>query len=409
MIQKNILYFLFTLVFLMSCSDDKGPEPFNLYGGINRDSDYGTETFYRQTFNVRSIETLDSSGAVAAPLGLENSEIVVATQNGNVLLINTQKSLWEYFLGEGAFVASGMAADKNKNVYAITNSGILHSISYTDGSLRWSKELFSSEDSVERFSDLLALDDGVVVASESGRILKIDTTGIVQWERKNSLSPTPTFAADTSGNIVIPLTHNKYGVTDSLIYIDKKGKLVWSKPFEDLRLIRGATVFEDRFYIAGIRKDVESSLSMIYGINSKGKIFWEKEFPVMPRYLSISSEGTLFVAGFQAGLGSSYSSVFAFDKEGELLWNIPFNGGTVAAPVLISGDMAALVLSTNEAPGIFIIDIERGILNNEISLGEAPILYLQPTVLEDGEITFVGYHKFQIIEITENPFRKMIP
>ena len=119
-----ILLFIVSLTILLnSCGTDSGEgKPVNIYGGSGRANsfeDFGS--FYYKYPVIDKIEFRDSSGAIAAPLVLPNSDIIISTVKGNILLISQKQVRWPFKLDSTELPSASLAADANMNIYFISS------------------------------------------------------------------------------------------------------------------------------------------------------------------------------------------------------------------------------------------------------------------------------------------------
>ncbi len=407
---KYFILFLITslIILLNSCGSDSGEgKPVNIYGGAGRTNsfeDFGS--FYNKYPVIDKIEFKDSSGAITAPLVLPNSEIIVSTVKGNILLISQKQVKWSYKIDSVELPSASLAADANVNIYVISTGGKLYSIS-KDGVLNWKKKIIDSAGRYDIFSDLLVQDDGVVTAVSNGKIIKVGFDGNIRWIYSASLSPAKTFAADEKGNLYIPLTHDEFGATDTLLCLSSAGKVVWKKGFENTRFIKSPVVFNKKVYLFGITESGEQKITSIYSLHQKGKILWKKEILLFARFLSVDKDGRAYITGYNSGIGEAMSGVFCFSTDGKLVWKKYFEVIIPSVP-LISKKYIALVVSDKNAVGVYFLK-KDGTLYEVVSMENMPVLYLQPAVTSAPILIFSGAEELCIVSIDAPPFDKFLP
>ncbi|MBI5325359.1 MAG: PQQ-binding-like beta-propeller repeat protein [Ignavibacteriae bacterium] len=343
---------------------------------------------------IDEIEYKDSSGAVASPLILPNSDIIVSTVKGNILSIAQKQVKWLFKLDSNDIPSVSLAADGNMNIYIITRAGKLYSLS-KNGTLNWKKNYFNSIDKYDVFSELLTQDDGLIAAISNGEIVKIGIDGKLLWKLKSLLSPTKTFAADGNGNIYITLTNDEFGKTDSLLCISKSGNLVWKKGFENTRLIRTPVIFNKRIYLVGISISGEQKVSTLYSLDEKGNVIWKKELLLFARFISVDIDGKIYVTGYNSGIGEAMSGIFCFSADGKLQWKKYFE---VIIPYV----------NDRNSTGVYFTK-KDGTLYEVVGLENMPVLYLQPAVTSDPLIIFSGAEKLCFVSIDAPPFDKFLP
>ncbi len=398
---------------VQSCTCDRQPDSgqYNLFGGQCRRSSYEAIDFRTQIITEINLNCPDSSGAVNAPLSLDDDELIIPTTNGSLVFVSEFQAKWYFKLDTGEYVAAGMCADNEKNIYAISNKGTVYSVS-KDGQLNW--KIRSADTNANNYlpSDLLCTKDGIYSSLGDGAISKISFGGEILWQRHSVLSPTRMFAADENGNLIISITQNIFGGTDSLIVLSPTGKLKWGLEFAGARLIQTPVVSNGIIYVPALKDIGPRRVSTIYSIDTAGKILWEKNLSVVPRFISVSGDGTLYVIGYNAGIGEALSGVFAFDPGGKLKyklkWKIFFEA-SVSAPLMLGGNAIAFTGSTKDGPGLFFIDYVSGNLVQSIALNDRQVIYLQPVVTSGGVIVYAGTDRLGLMQIDDTPMNKLWP
>jgi outer membrane protein assembly factor BamB len=408
--RKINIYIISALVFIFLFGCGRGPkegEPVNFYGGSCRTNSYEEfGSFYHKIFLVDELTYKDSSGAVTAPLVLPNSDFVIVNVSSNVLYISKQVVKWSVNLDSVAIPAGCLAADGESNIYIIANNGVLYSIS-KEGKIRWKKQIAETNKKLLVFSDLLTQKDGIVVSVSDGDIYKFSFNGDIKWKINPGLSSTKTFASDENGNLVIPLTHDMFGVTDTLLFISSDGKILWQKGFDKVRLYMTPTVYKNKIVIAGINDLIGGRLEAFYVLDSKGKQLWKKELNVTPRFISVDEDGKIYVAGYNTGVGEALSEVLCFSPEGKLEWKQYFQA-SVTSDLMISRKIIAFVANDEKGVGVFFLR-KDGTFEDVVPLQRAPSVYPQPAVTSDPSVIFAGSDRLCIVRIDELPFDKFLP
>ncbi len=402
------IIFIVILTFLPGCGKGtKEGEPVNYFGGMGRTNSYeGYGSFYHKIFIVEDCKYKDSSGAITAPLVLPNSDYVIVNTRSNVLYISKQIVKWAVKLDSGAIPAGCMAADGDLNIYIIATNGMLYSIS-KDGQMRWNKLVEKTDKKLIVFSDLLAQKDGIVISVSNGEIYKFDFNGNIKWKFITGLSTTKTFASDDKGNLVIPLTHDLFGVTDTLLYLTPEGKVRWYKGFPKTRFYMTPVVCRHKIVIAGISEIKGNMLAEFYVLDEKGKKLWKKELNVSPRFISVDEQGRIYAAGYNSGVGEALSEILCFSASGKLEWKQYFQA-TVLSNLMLSRKFIAFVANDDKGSGVCFLD-KDGKFEDVVSLQRAPSIYSQPSVTSDPSVIFAGADKLCIVRIDELPFDKLIP
>jgi len=398
------------LIFQFSCDRDISleGETINIYGGASRNNSYERfGDFYRQLYYVDSYDSVLKGGAIAPLLALSSNKIVFPSSEGDLILFENREIKWHLKLDSGNVASAGLCADKKQNIYLIDDKGKIYSFSYR-GKLRWKKYFneITNKDIVT-FSDLLSVDDGVIAASSDGKILKYGNNGSIKWTKFFNSAIMKYFPSDEKGNLIVPLTQNTFGETDTLLFMDKNGKILWKKFFKNTRIIKPPVYSNNRIYLSCIENIENEKYPLIYCINNKGKILWKKELSIMPRFLSVDSEDILYIVAYNSGLGKPVSMLIALDKKGKKIWD-KYIEVTITSPVMICDKILSFVGTDEVASGLYFMR-KNGFLENVISLSDAPILNLQPLVTPNCNILFGGAEKVEILRTDVTPMKKIIP
>jgi putative pyrroloquinoline-quinone binding quinoprotein len=398
------------LVLLSSCGGDYSLEgkTLNMYGGVKRSNSYEKYGGFLRYFSyVEKIKSTDTTGAIQAPLVVSGLETVVATKGGTICWINDRATTWEYSLPKDRLIASTMIADQDHNIYAIDNYGMIHGIT-NKGEKKFEIQFGDTNQTIEIYSDLLAFGKSFVAATSNGKIAKFNYDGELVWEYNSELSPATSFAGDRDGAVFIPLSNNEFGKTDSLVIIKTNGEIAWAKAFPNTRLFRTPTLGKDLILIAGMREIQGQRLSILFALDSKGEIKWEKQLNVVPRFISLSENEDIYVVGYNAGIGEAISAVYCFDKEGKVKWNKFFELG-VPAPLMIAENSVAFVGKDRESSGCFFLNKETGYVEKVIDFEKEAACKLFPAVSPDGRITFACMNFLGLVRIDDTAINKMLP
>ncbi len=405
---KRYLSILF-VIFLAACGYEPEPGPLNNLGGVERNAcyeEYG-EFYNTTTFNDFIENAEDTSGAVTYPLVMEAYSYMIATEQGSIVRITDNEHVWTARLESEEVVAAGMCADIDKNIYAVTLDGLVHSYSY-DGKLRWKHRMDIDTTRAVIFSHLLAVPEGIAAASSDGLIEFLDHDGNIKWSRRSEWNATGMFAADDNYDLLIALTYNQFGASDSLLCIDQDGNEKWKSGFEKIRLL-GSPVFNNgKIYIRGMGEAGSRGPSYIIALDTNGNELWQRKMPVVPRHMSASEKrNEIYVTGYDAGLGQALSGIHCFDDEGNQKWQI-YLEATIPAPVLVGEKFLAVIGITPEAAGVYFLN-KSGTLIKSIGLPVWPPARLKPIVNYNGSILFAGSQNLSFIRIDDYPMDKILP
>lgn len=391
------------LTLLISCGLEKSSQPFNIYADGQRTNSYEKfGTFWSGLAYVEKLNIKDTTGFAQPPLALSKNKFVVATNAGSIALFEHTNLLWENRLHNSEFVISNFVADSKENIYFLSNRHKLYSFSIA-GQKNWAIPI---DDTTNIFSNLLATNDAVYFSSENNRLFKISFTGKIEWMLKLPLTTTPTFA-EFNGSLVINITNNTADLSDSILLIEKSGKIRWSRQIENTRLVKSPVIASGKIYAIGYRYSEQTIEGRIICLDTLGKIIWSKSLPIVPRFISVSQSGEIFLILYNLGIGETLSALYKLNSLGEVITH-QFVNAIFFTPVWISQDKIALLGYTKEIPSMLFFDKGLNLLKT-IDLSKAPPLIVQPTVLTDCTIIFATSNGSYIVRIDENPIIKLLP
>jgi hypothetical protein len=400
--------FLAAVLFIVGCNNNK-IEPFkNQFGSSSRDNNFehlGNFVFQILT-NDRIIDA-DTCGSNQTPLILNENEIIVAAKNFTINKIISDKSIWKYKL-DSVNAASGLVADDKNNIYFIGNDGFLYSIS-NDGKLNW-KKIIAANDStnIKTYSEPLITDDGIIIGTSYGLLEKFSFSGSIIWKNNYCGSVTKLFSEMKNKDLIIPLTNNQFGGTDSIMLIDKNGNIKKSIKLDNFRILTQPLISENHIIISGAVDIKHERFSIIKCFDENLNQIWSIEIGVMVNEISSDNSGNLYFAGYSSGVGESMTGLFSYDKNGRLIWQTYFKV-KIASQIFVSKDFLAFSASAYNGSGIFIVNKVDGRLVKTFQLNDMPLVYLNPAAAVDGSLVFVGSDDFRIVKLTETQLDKILP
>jgi len=405
--MKSIILILIALM-VVSCGSPFDEPTFNTNGGIARSNSYEQfKDFVSNFIEVKTFDTTGKSGANFEPLVIGNFEFWLIGSGSYIAYINQDKMQKFIEIEDASLAASRPAADGIKNIYFVTLKGNIYSYSI-DGKKRFELPFANNISEFETFSDVLSTSNGVYFGSSSGRLIKIDFDGRLIYEKQFGAAISRSFSADKDGNIYIGITHNLFGATDTLAMLDTKGELVFSKPIDNVRLIRNPIVSDDVIYIAGQYQTDVIQGSLVACYDKTGFERWRQEIPVFPRHISINRKGDLYVCGFNTGVGEGMSGLIAYNRSGKQIWRL-YITATVSAPMIIGKKKIAIVGNTPNGSAIFFLDKGNGKMIADKALNEVPPFYSVPAVLGDGSLVFSINDRIGIVRVTDTSINKILP
>jgi hypothetical protein len=403
-------YFLFlsAVLFIVGCNNNK-IEPFkNQFGSSSRNNNFERfGNFVIQIITSDRIINSDTSGSNLTPLILNGEETIVATKNNTINKIINTKLTWKFKL-DYANAASGLVADDKNNIYFIGNDGFIYSIS-NDGKLNWKKTISINDSSkIKVYSEPLITDDGIIVGTSYGLLEKFSFSGSIIWSNSYNSTVSRLFSEMNNKDLIIPLTNNQFGGTDSIMLIDKNGKLKKSIRLDNFRIFSQPVISDNHIIISGAVDVKNERFSIIKCFDENLNQVWSIEIGVMVTEISSDNDGNLYFAGYSSGIGESMSGLFCYNKSGKLNWQTYFKV-KIASQILVCKDYLAFSANTYNGAGIFIINKSDGVLVLTHQLNDLPLINLNPAVAVDRSLVFVGSDDFRIIKLTETQLDKILP
>lgn len=408
--MKKLLLFIILTIILQACSRNYkfDERDYNLYGGVGRTNSFEHfGNFPLQLVTEDNVDSKDSSGIIQTPLRLKNPYYVLATTNGNILRLNNNNTDKIFKIDSAFVVAVGMAADEHMNIYFIDSGDNLYSLDI-ELKLNWKISLPIPKNRALSFSDLLINKDGIYVGANTGDLLKFNFDGKLEWQYKSNLSTGKTFASDLDGNIYIPFTQNTFGETDSVVAIDKKGKIKWQTGIDGTRILSSTAIRNGRVFVTGAKSKAEEKYGNTICLDINGKIIWQSESTVPGRSVSVDYDGVCYITSTSSGVGEISTGVIAYGNDGKEIWKVYF-GAAAISPLIISEKYLGFTVYTAEGAAMFFVRKSDGLLVRSHSLSNLPPLYLSPLVADDCIVRLYGSNKLKLIKFTETSLNKFLP
>lgn len=401
--MKTILVFLSMLVVLASCSDPLEDKPKNSNGGTHRNNYFeGYDEFIYQTIETYSYYQPDSSGAATSALILSNTDKAFCTNRGVLVYLSGQDKKWSAPIGADRPPLSDLVADKDLNIYLVNFEGNIISFDKT-GNKRWSSKALGEISKIEIINDILALDDGIIIGTSQGKLVKIDFSGNKLWAYYSSNAIGNSICRTESGDIITSILNKLENSQDSLLILSKDGKKLSSTPISN-SIIAGPIISNNNIIISS--KSADKSYLLRFDLS--GKLLWNKEIPFTGFFLASDDKSNIFVSGFNSGTGNAISGIQCYDKDNNFVWKVYLDSRIVAPPMVINQSMA--ILGTNKfGPGIYYFNTKDGKKYKDFSLTDFEILNHKPSVSTDGSIFLTTSMKTQIVRITESALSRIMP
>jgi len=411
--MKNNIFFVIviSILFCFSCSTEIEYDAFdyNLFGSKSRNNSY--EQYGNFPIQIASLERIASSdssfGSISTALRLRSPYYILALNNGKIVRVNNSSTDREFMADSGFVVSAGMTADKNSNIYFITYDDKIYSLDF-DLKLRWKKEIPLQKSRSLTFSDLLAVDDGIIIAANTGDVFKYGFDGNVIWKYKSYLSSPKTFCSDKLGNIYISFTNNEYGKSDTLISLTKNGTELWRFALPNLRVLTATSLMKGKIYLSGgVDKDGEK-VGITYCIDTTGKLLWKSEHTLPGRNITVDHKENVYIATNSSGVGEIKTGVLSLDKNGKERWSLYF-GAAIVSQILVSEKYIGFTGITGDGAAMLFMRKSDGLLVKNHSLSNYPTLYLQPVVFDDASIKIFGSKKLIAVKFSETLLEKILP
>ncbi|MEZ4724614.1 MAG: hypothetical protein R2863_08170 [Candidatus Kapaibacterium sp.] len=392
-------------IFILSCGNNGSREYGNIFGGIGRSSSFEKiESFQSQQFFEYTLDSL--AGATSAPHLLKDRLYIFSTDDGRILCASGKDKKWEYKLDSGSFIGAGFASDNYLNIYTIDNLGRVYSLD-SSGNSRFSKQLFEPS-KLEIFNTPLSLGNNVIFSSSDGNLSILDSLGNILYNHKYNSSILDYISAIDDENILITLSNNKFGVTDTLVCLSSKGIEKWRFSADGFRFVKGAITNGSQISLSGSLQGGDNPLSKIFYLDRDGKLMWEKEISNIPRFLSMSEDGELYLISYSSGMGQMLSGIFAYDKKGEMIWKIYYDY-SIPMPIYITKNELMFIASNRETYALFYLQRSDGVLIRSLEIGGIHPIVFYPEIEVDGSIVFAGKEKLRLIRVDATAINKILP
>ncbi len=406
----NFSYIIVLLIiFLPSCSKDFEGSTCNLYGGASRTSSYEQYgDFPLQILTNEKLNISDSSGIIQPPIAFGPQDYLIATNGGSIIRLADTRSVWEYKLdpGEVAFTAIALIISSGKSAF-VTNFSNFISLD-RDGKLLFKKSLKTEQfNNFLTFSEILALEDGFIVGTNDGRIIKFDTSGNIQSELPFSQSITKMIASE-GNSVVFGVSHNLFGMSDALIFTDRNLNLQQTITIENFRFLAGPLIYNGKIYVGGSTETLSGRLGRIASFDLSGKRIYDIEIDMVVRNISVDISENLYASGFNSGVAEYYSGLYSYDSKGVERWTL-YLKSSVISPLKICKKYLTFAGLTIEGAGIFSLRKNDGTLVKLNALNDMPLLYLHPAVTIEPLLVFFASEKPKMVKLTETQLDKILP
>lgn len=422
--QRFLLLVISCIV--MACGQVRPPDAFNFYGGVSRSSNYENATSFTDAMFISDFPKKNDSlapsaemlkvGANMPPIPISYLVSYLTLLDGSAVRYAGGRIEWkapfdEVSKGKKAIAAALSCTDKEDNFYVFANDGAVYCFDKT-GKRRWKNVLFTPTPTA-LFSDVLIQPDGIIAGFSAdgtrGALVKCTLDGSIAWKQEFGLAPTRTFAADESGNLIVALSANTAGASDSLLSLTPNGARRWAKGITNTRLLRMPMIGAGMVLIAGIRENAGQREDVLLAFDENGSQRWAKPLTFTPQGMAIGSrEGSplLVVAGYRTGMGEALSLVLGLNAEGKEQWRLSYDVAVLGAP-MVSQENIVFIATKGEAVGAYFMSKE-GVFQRVVSLSNVA-LCLIPSVDSENNIVFATTEELGVVKIGKVPAQRILP
>jgi len=359
----NLIFYFLLLSLIVACSDDEIKRN-SLLGDGGRNNEFIDNSLgYKQNSSQVKLELEDSSGIIFSPLLLSSFESIITTYSGKVYFLASSNVKWSYSFGGDMAVVSPVLDDRH-NLYFGLRSGKIVSLDKS-GKKRWELD-YEIEGKLMLMNNLLLMDSNLVVSDNRGGVSVLDLDGklINRFEFDDYLYHTFPSMGD---NLILPITKNEYGETDSVIFKNINGDVGWKYALENSRIISSPVVANEVIYVPCTYGDNMNNLGIVYKLSKGGELLGKIELSTIPRYLTVGGDSTVFIGAYNIGLGTkSETGLFGFDWQNKLIWKKYINA-KIVSPIYVYKEL--LCFHGDEiGNGMFIFKKSDGNLIKVISL-----------------------------------------
>ena len=412
--MKPLIYTVYLLIltaFLASCSDEVSLDgkTVNSYADPGHSNSFENyNQIHNASYYVETPENADKTAFSVPPLILGSSKFILAGYNGCIYKSSLKKVEWKHKLDSSHIVATHMVADKQHNIYAITNQSMLISLDIK-GKLRW-KIQFQPTDKFTTYSNPLALDDAIIIAMSDGQMKKISLDGKIIWEKDFKMEISKEITADKDNNLAFCLTHNLFSRTDTLVFMDKNANILWKQQFDGHRFTSYPVIKNDIIYAFSIIKASEHStnkLSTVFAFDKKGSLVWKKEIANHIRSIAVANDNRVYFSAYIAGIASNFSSIFCLDDEGQLLWDKHYEF-TINSKLLLSKNFVSFLAQRKTSTAQLFLS-KDGVPSGSVSLADAPVHRSELHIVPGAFSMLAASDDFKLIRVDELFFYKILP
>ncbi len=239
-------------------------------------------------------------------------------------------------------------------------------------------------------SPLLALRDGIVMGNSHGTVTCVDQRGAVRWQVARGASTSAELAGDPAIGIVVAVSHNTYGMTDTVLVLDPAtGRQRSAAAVQDLRIVQGPAIIGGAIIVGCARPEPDGVRQQwLVSTSPAGAINWKSRLLLAPHGIAGDEVGNIYVGCSGTGTQADGGAVESFDKAGTRRWQATFRSGVAASPVVTS-TWVYFVTRNNGRTGLYTYSRE-GAFQNFVSVDLVPDVLARMMVSTNGELTLAA-------------------
>jgi outer membrane protein assembly factor BamB len=379
---------------IIACASEPTPptDPFGAYnalGGARRNNDYSRYT----STSITSLGAVElgslKGGMLAPPLPGPSDRMVLLLQGDQLATMRYDSILWTRQLSGPLF--RGIAIDSSGLIYAVSTKGLLQAVG-PDGTPAWKVSLAGEggdSSAIINYSFPLALNGGVVVGSTAGTVECMSVTGKPLWISRRGAAVGQLIAADPATGVAFAVTHNDYGLSDSVVTLDLAGAERWSRPVEGARVVYGPVIVGDLIVVGAARQEPDGNRTpLAIAFTREGKEAWRSTLVVMPRGIAGDDVGNIYISG--SGVRSDFAggALLSFDRTGKKRWMVALESDIPASPVVSSNWLYFVSLQDGRV-GLFSYTHD-GVFGAFVPVTLTPEVLPQPVITPFGQVVLAG-------------------
>ena len=384
---RKIFTYLSFIIFIGGCAPSlikldtyKDDNPYSQYGNSSQ-----RKFYHEQPISIDFTEKWESQingGFSNSSVTVYDSAVFVNDLSGRIYCFSlaTGKTLGQLRYKGSIFTTP--IIQKSLIIFAVVNhKGNISTLYFYD--FKEGKELSSVEIEGRVINQLLKIDDGIILLSETGHLYKFDFTGNLIWyyEAKSFCHSNP-----ASNNKVIVFGNDNGEIIsidqrDVLRNNDPNSKLIFREkighPF-----FSGAIIFTNEIYIG-------NDDGNIYSIDlNSGNVNWSFQTGAKIKMEAVVTEDEIFI-------GNLNGELYKLSKDGKQIWRLDTKGLMNMTPILTNDYL--ILPDTNKK--VYIVSRDNGEIVNSLTLEGR--VKLSPVI--NKNLLFIGFENgnLRAYEITQ--------